>query len=454
MTAGREDAPESEDSLTGRIDSLTESGTAFALYRFPRAGEPVLVMQTAGPVTCLDRLEELNGRTGFVFAPFEITDKRPVVLLNPDIRATGTETIASLLSRYVPSRPVLRETAGSRNDDEPACLQTEKDWSQERPGSAQTERGGNIDQAGYLQAHGGGNINRPSYSRTERSRNIDAPVYPQTAAGGDNDRCDDPVYPVYAGAFRSFAGALKGNEFEKLVLSRPRMKEKTRCFSPAQVFFEACRRYPTAFVYLFHTSLTGTWLGSTPETLLAEEDGRWHTVALAGTKKAGEEWDAKNRREQELVAGYLRELLQTRGISWEEKGPYPYRAGKVIHLLTDFYFDLSDTGRLGDLVASLHPTPAVCGLPKEKAFRFICRNEGYDRAYYSGFAGWLSPAESTALYVNLRCMQVGDTGLTLYAGGGLLPSSELEAEWKETEDKLQTLLDLLHRPVRQNAAFS
>lgn len=436
MTDVREDTPESGDSLSGRIDSLAESGAAFALYRFPYAGEPVLAIQTTEPVACLHRLEELNGQTGFVFAPFEITRERPVVLLKPDVRAAGTEKIASLLGHLASLRP---------------------------PGQKR----------------------QPAGLSAGRSNSINGPG-PLTPPG------EETIYTAYTCAFRSFAAALKQKEFEKLVLSRPRIQEKNRRFSAAQVFFEACRRYPAAFVYLFHTPPTGTWLGSTPETLLADEGGRWHTVALAGTRKRedgngfssfppftgtpvnkmqGAEpdgmrriapeknqkaaacadalagWDVKNRREQELVARYLRELLLARGIPWEEKGPYPCRAGKVTHLLTDFYFHLPAAGRLGDLVAALHPTPAVCGLPKEKALRFICRNEGYDRAYYSGFAGWMSPAGGTGLYVNLRCMQVGADRLTLYAGGGLLPSSELAIEWKETEDKLQTLLDLIDRPA-------
>ena len=59
-----------------------------------------------------------------------------------------------------------------------------------------------------------------------------------------------------------------------------------------------------------------------------------------------------------------------------EKGPYTARAGQLVHLKTDFYFLLKNTDHIGDLLQELHPTPAVCGLPKEEAFRFIPDNEG------------------------------------------------------------------------------
>ncbi|MFA7044036.1 MAG: chorismate-binding protein, partial [Bacteroidales bacterium] len=127
------------------------------------------------------------------------------------------------------------------------------------------------------------------------------------------------------------------------------------------------------------------------------------------------------------------------------KGPFAYRAGMLIHLKTAFCFQMIDNGKIGDLLDMLHPTPAVCGYPKEEAYRLITEEEGYDRLYYSGFIGELALSGKTNLFVNLRCMQTGTKFLTLFAGGGLLSSSELESEWEETEAKLQTMLYLMEK---------
>ena len=110
---------------------------------------------------------------------------------------------------------------------------------------------------------------------------------------------------------------------------------------------------------------------------------------------------------------------------------------------TDFHFSLPDNDSLGDLLKLLHPTPAVCGLPKEKAYQFILDHEDHERRYYSGFIGMLNPDGKTDLYVNLRCMNITSEALTLYAGGGLLASSELEDEWQETEKKMRTMKNLI-----------
>jgi len=104
---------------------------------------------------------------------------------------------------------------------------------------------------------------------------------------------------------------------------------------------------------------------------------------------------------------------------------------------------MNESTEIGQLLEILHPTPAVCGYPKKETYKLILENEGYDRRYYSGFIGQLSLNGKTDLFVNLRCMQIMPEKLTFFAGGGLLSYSELEAEWEETEEKLQTMLSLI-----------
>lgn len=253
----------------------------------------------------------------------------------------------------------------------------------------------------------------------------------------------------YAQRFALFTQPLHHHPERKLVLSRKQSVPRLAEFSVGKSFLAAVARYIRSFVYLCHTPQTGTWMGSTPEILLSGERHNWHTVALAGTQplrdgKVEEQWDPKNRQEQQLVARYIHEQLRTLGIEGDEQGPYPVRAGEVCHLKSDFFFSLSDPSQIGKLLARLHPTPAVCGLPKAWALRFIQAEEGYDRAYYSGFVGWLDPQGHSDLYVNLRCMQIKPTHFELYAGGGLLEASQLAEEWQETEIKMDTMRRLLH----------
>ena len=95
------------------------------------------------------------------------------------------------------------------------------------------------------------------------------------------------------------------------------------------------------------------------------------------------------------------------------------------------------------LTKLFHPTPAVCGLPQEKAFQFIQNTELHNRSYYTGFLGPVWLHEKLDLYVNLRCMQVFENYLALHLGGGITKDSEPQKEWQETCDKAQTLLAVL-----------
>ena len=180
-------------------------------------------------------------------------------------------------------------------------------------------------------------------------------------------------YDRYYAAFRRFMEPLKEKKFKKLVLSRPAFCPINESFSPLETFVKACNDYPRMMIYLCHTPVTGTWLGSTPEIILSGSSQSWKTVALAGTLPIVDgvepaEWSDKNKEEQAIVAEYIRKIIKKHGAKMTEKGPYTARAGQLVHLKTDFLFQLKETGFLGNLLKELHPTPAICGLPKEEAY--------------------------------------------------------------------------------------
>ena len=249
--------------------------------------------------------------------------------------------------------------------------------------------------------------------------------------------------------FANFHAQLCNHSFQKLVLSRSIELPRTGDETPLLLFQRACERYPRMMISLVYTPQSGLWLASTPEILLAGKDRQWQTIALAGTMKYEEElrWSDKNIQEQRYVATYITHQLEKFTHDFTEEGPRTARAGHLAHLRSDFLFSLPDESVVGDLLQALHPTPAVCGLPKQEAFRFIQQNEHHDRSYYSGFMGPLFLNGQTNLFVTLRCMQLFRDGYRLYAGGGLLKDSVEEQEWQETETKLDTIRRLFNNNV-------
>ena len=129
------------------------------------------------------------------------------------------------------------------------------------------------------------------------------------------------------------------------------------------------------------------------------------------------------------------------------------KAGQLIHIKTDIEGTLKEPSQLKEVIQILHPTPAVCGFPKEVTKDFILMNEGYDRKYYAGFLGEFNhnfekATHATELYVNLRCMQIEINNETieanLYIGGGITKDSIPEKEWLETVNKSKTIKNILY----------
>ena len=213
-------------------------------------------------------------------------------------------------------------------------------------------------------------------------------------------------------------------------------------------FAELSRRHPNAFVFCFSTPLTGCWIGASPELLLEASGNGVKTMALAGTRAAGEsgEWDCKNLEEQQMVTDFISETLSGNGLDISISPLYTRNAGKVEHLCTDISASSHEpmtTDRIQSILHQLSPTPALCGTPRDVALDTIRQTERFDRGCYGGFCGpFRSPADFS-LFVTLRCCCIEMEKILHLCRGGITLRSNTEAEWQETEAKASTIRDAL-----------
>lgn len=241
---------------------------------------------------------------------------------------------------------------------------------------------------------------------------------------------------------------ISNGEAQKIVTSR-REEVKLKTFEFSAVVSRLFALYPGAFRYIWHHPESGTWCGATPEILIETQGKKFNTMALAGTRTYVEntraKWTPKELNEQQMVVDAITTRLEPLVSILKVSNTKDYRAGSLVHLRTDFQgiLDKSKSG-LECLVRALHPTPAVCGTPQEVAKNFILANENYDRTYYTGFLGPIhADKDVSRLFVNLRCMKIIGHSAYLYVGGGITVDSLAEAEWDETQNKLQTMLQVL-----------
>jgi len=244
--------------------------------------------------------------------------------------------------------------------------------------------------------------------------------------------------------------AIKNNQFKKVVLSRKEII-KLDSIDILSIFQRLLCEYENAFVYVWFHPKIGLWMGATPERLVTLNKREFHTTALASTQvfkgNMNPFWGTKEKEEHQFVLDYIVSQIknQENGIilkNFSVSDTYTIKAGNLLHLKADIKGTISDF-ELKSLLDTLHPTPAVCGLPKAAAKEFILQNENYDRCYYTGFLGEINTNLKTELFVNLRCVEIIDTCAVIYVGGGITLDSNPEDEWLETSNKTNTIKSVL-----------
>ncbi len=235
----------------------------------------------------------------------------------------------------------------------------------------------------------------------------------------------------------------KDGFYEKCILSRIKY-ESLKIENAFDIFQSLCEKYRYGFKYILNHSQFGLWVGVTPETLIRGSSTCYETQALAGSKALNNnlEWRNKEIKEHKYVIDYIREKIENQGILLEESDTEDFIAGNIKHLNRKFKFKLNTN--LNEFLKKLHPTPAIAGLPAEKAIKWINENEPHERELYCGYLGVIE-SDKTEIFVNLRCAQITQNDLKLYVGGGITAESEPEAEFLETEIKAETLLSVIKK---------
>ncbi|MDE6554320.1 MAG: chorismate-binding protein [Muribaculaceae bacterium] len=222
-------------------------------------------------------------------------------------------------------------------------------------------------------------------------------------------------------------------------------------------FDNLCFSYPDAFVFMFSTKSSGTWIGASPELLLRKDGEFLSTMALAGTRPSSsldKEWDEKNRDEQAMVTEFIIDCLMRHCGTVTAGKTFTKNAGPIEHICTPISaympdsalgeeYEESYSNRLRRLLTELSPTPALCGSDRAKSLELIRNLENFPREMYGGFCGPNEINGVSAFFVNLRSAKVSPEAAAVYVGSGITALSSPENEWKETEMKSKTIINKL-----------
>ncbi|PPK97648.1 isochorismate synthase [Kineococcus xinjiangensis] len=297
--------------------------------------------------------------------------------------------------------------------------------------------------------------------RLPRSHRRGAAVPPSVPGGGGLQVLRSTPRPSPEEHRQAVADAVRriaAGDLAKVVLARSVDVRLRNAPAVADVVERLAAANPTARVLAVPLPApAGTWLvGATPELLVRRRGREVVSVPLAGsqprssdpavdaTRAARLVGSDKDRREHDFVVEAIVEAL--RPLCTEVRAPAPelLATPAVWHLATTITGRLRDPATTSaDLVAALHPTPAVAGTPRDAAVALIAELEGFDRGCYAGAIGWQDGAGDGEWSVGVRCAELAGNRLRLFAGGGIVAGSDPEAELAETSAKLRTVLDAL-----------
>jgi len=283
------------------------------------------------------------------------------------------------------------------------------------------------------------------------------PPSPSPSTSGLTPSSDDDDEPEhYEQRVRGALDAIVSGDLTKVTVART---EVWRASSPPRTIdlLDALGvHFPDCFRFCIEPAGAGSFVGASPERLVAVHRGRVEADALAGTRPRGldPEQDRalaeellgndKEQREHEAVVAYLNATLGPVVDGLDEPGkPQLLKLSNVQHLHTPISGELSNGEGVLELAGLVHPTPAVCGLPRSEALGWLSREEDLERGWYAGGVGMVRGDGDGEFCVAIRSGLVRDETVWLYAGAGIVEGSHPEQERAEVDHKLQGMREVL-----------
>lgn len=268
-------------------------------------------------------------------------------------------------------------------------------------------------------------------------------------------REDYPPLQEWEHSLRKALNRISGGELQKVVLARKTVYSFQEQINPLSVLLPLKAEQPRTFRFAFRTADGATFLGATPERLYRRTGHRIESEALAGTRPRGSDAASDLRLEEELqgsgkdleehrwvsriVEGNLRSACTSLEIPTKES---VLKLPEVQHLYTLFRGQLKEEIGDAELLALLHPTPAVGGHPRRDALQTISRLEPFSRGWYAAPVGWVS-RDAAEFAVGIRSALFTGNRAAVYAGAGIVSGSDPQQEWLEIENKMKHFSKLL-----------
>lgn len=265
----------------------------------------------------------------------------------------------------------------------------------------------------------------------------------------------EPYKKEYLESIHQVTSLIRRKEAEKVVIARSLVLKFEEAVSSSNILSQIISEQPES--YLFGLEYKGKlFFGASPERLVKVENSYAHSSCVAGSVKRGKTPeedealgkdllnDAKNRVEHQYVVEMIGHTFKENCASYHiPSEPQLLKIRDIQHLYTPVEGQLKDDATILKLVKTLHPTPALGGVPRMKAMEVIRKYEPINRGLYAAPIGWLDTAGNGEFAVAIRSALLHQDEAFLYAGGGIVADSEPQSEYEETLVKFRPMIRAL-----------
>jgi menaquinone-specific isochorismate synthase len=254
---------------------------------------------------------------------------------------------------------------------------------------------------------------------------------------------------------RSALDSIAMDELSKIVIAHAVDINSDKPFNVIDSLNNLRDRHPDCYIFAIGNNQGQNFIGASPERLVSIQNRQLVTDALAGSAPRGKsnsedvQWanillkNRKEKREHQAVSDFILERLQDMGLKPHQLPLQLLQLSNIQHLWTPIYAHLPKGIAPLDIVAQLHPTPAVAGVPNKIVCEKIRHYEKFDRALYAAPLGWIDRRENCEFVVGIRSALIEQNHARLYAGAGIVSGSNPDKEFVEIQLKLQSLLKAL-----------
>ena len=259
----------------------------------------------------------------------------------------------------------------------------------------------------------------------------------------------------FKSAVNSALKSIEAKQFSKIVLARALDVISPVPFGLVASLNNLRQRHRDCYIFSTSNGKGHNFIGASPERLISIENQQLVTDALAGSAPRGKTTsedvsfanrllrNEKERREHQAVSEFITQRLCQLGLIPQRSPLKLLQLSNIQHLWTPIYAQLPADVHPLEIVAQLHPTPAVAGVPTQVACEQIRCYETFDRALYAAPLGWIDYQGNSQFVVGIRSALIEGDRARLYAGAGIVAGSDPDREFAEVQLKLQALLKAL-----------